>query len=236
MLSEKPWRPELVLRLLAGIFVGISLGAILAQGVKAVIPESSLTKMLLFVIGTMSFHGVALLLIHQFLRDHQIGWTDAFGLNRPGLHRAICLAMVAAALVLPIALFLSQISIEAMEMIDMKVEIQPAVQALRESVTKGQRVYFGLVAIFVAPVAEELVFRGILYPFLRSIQFRRSAIWITSVLFALSHANAMTFVPLTFIGIVLTFLYESTENLFTPIVTHALFNAANFLWLMNDLS
>ena len=60
------------------------------------------------------------------------------------------------------------------------------------------------------------------------------ALWGTSLLFALTHANAMTFVPLTFLAVVLVLLYEATDNLLAPILTHSLFNAANFVFLVNS--
>jgi membrane protease YdiL (CAAX protease family) len=42
----------------------------------------------------------------------------------------------------------------------------------------------------------------------------------------------MTFVPLTILAVALTLLYEATDTLVAPIVTHSLFNAANFYWLL----
>jgi membrane protease YdiL (CAAX protease family) len=46
----------------------------------------------------------------------------------------------------------------------------------------------------------------------------------------------MAFVPLLFMAVILTFLYETTENLLAPIVTHALFNATNFALLLRQMS
>jgi membrane protease YdiL (CAAX protease family) len=38
----------------------------------------------------------------------------------------------------------------------------------------------------------------------------------------------MTFVPLTFLAMTFVLLYERTQTLLAPILTHALFNAVNF--------
>jgi membrane protease YdiL (CAAX protease family) len=42
----------------------------------------------------------------------------------------------------------------------------------------------------------------------------------------------MTFVPLTVLAFTLIWLYERTDNLLAPILTHSLFNTTNFVWLL----
>jgi len=88
------------------------------------------------------------------------------------------------------------------------------------------------VAIAGAPVVEEIIFRGILYPALKQHGWPRLALWGTSLLFALTHANAATLLPLSFLAMLLVFLYERTGNLLAPILTHSLFNAANYFALV----
>jgi membrane protease YdiL (CAAX protease family) len=110
-------------------------------------------------------------------------------------------------------------------------EEQPSVHALRVAVSWWNRVALGTAAILLAPVAEEILFRGILYPAIKQAGFPRLALWGTSVLFALVHVNLVTFVPLAVLALVLTALYERTNNLLAPITAHAMFNALNFLTL-----
>jgi len=38
--------------------------------------------------------------------------------------------------------------------------------------------------------------------------------------------------PLTFLAVVLTLLYEATDNLLAPIFAHGLFNFVNFLYVL----
>ena len=77
-------------------------------------------------------------------------------------------------------------------------------------------------------IAEELFFRGMLYPAIKQAGFPRLAVWGVSLLFALVHFNLVSFVPLFVLAILLTLLYEHTDNLLAPIAAHALFNALNF--------
>ena len=56
----------------------------------------------------------------------------------------------------------------------------------------------------------------------------------TALLFAASHSNTMTFVPLVLLAFMLTWLYERTGNLLTSILAHSTFNLVNFVWLVAE--
>jgi membrane protease YdiL (CAAX protease family) len=118
--------------------------------------------------------------------------------------------------------------------VDLEPVVQPTVRALQGDAPVWLTVYVGFAAVLVAPFVEEVLFRGILYPTLKGRGYRRTALWGVSLLFAAIHGNLMTFVPLTFLAIMLTLLYEETRNLLAPILTHALFNALNFTWLIRS--
>src|SRR5207248_2674530 len=81
---------------------------------------------------------------------------------------------------------------------------------------------------FLAPVAEESLFRGILYPFIKQMGHPRLALWGTSILFGAIHLSLVVFVPLTLFAVVLVFVYEKTDKLIAPILMHVLFNTVNF--------
>lgn len=82
-------------------------------------------------------------------------------------------------------------------------------------------------AIILAPLNEELLFRGGIYRFLKSRCRPRLALTITSLLFGLAHANLLEFLPLVLIGALLVRTYERTGRIIAPIVFHAAFNAVN---------
>ena len=88
-----------------------------------------------------------------------------------------------------------------------------------------------MVAIVIAPPAEEALFRGLIYPAVKRAGFPRLAWWGSAVLFAAVHWNLPSFLPLILLALVLTWLYEKTDNLLAPIAAHGLFNALNFVAL-----
>jgi len=62
--------------------------------------------------------------------------------------------------------------------------------------------------------------------------YRKLALWGTSLFFAVVHANLALILPLTVLAVILTFLYETTNNLLSPIITHTLFNGLNYSFLI----
>jgi hypothetical protein len=150
------------------------------------------------------------------------------GLNSTRLKRAVGLAVLAGLLVVPLTLCLSKVAAWVMTLFHQTPKEQPTILVLHETAGVGQRICFGVAAILVAPVVEEIVFRGILYPLVKQRGHPMLALAGTSLLFAAIHYNLMTFVPLTFLAMALVWLYEETDTLVAPILAHSLFNAVNF--------
>jgi membrane protease YdiL (CAAX protease family) len=233
MLSEKPWPPDQVLQLLVRVFASMLIGMLLIGWLSSTNWLGAVQqKVVTLAIGTLSFHGIALLLTHAFLREQGMGWETAFGLLSPRLGRAMLLAVMVGIAVLPIAWTLGQLSAKMMDSFNVQPVVQGPVQMLQSSSSPGMKAAIGLVAIVVAPFVEELVFRGLIYPTLKQNGFPRLALWGTSILFATVHGNLMILLPLTFLAVILTLLYEATDNLLAPIVAHSLFNCVNFFWVI----
>ncbi len=78
----------------------------------------------------------------------------------------------------------------------------------------------------LAPVAEELFFRGFLYTALRQRFGIAAAVTISSAVFAVGHIDALGVVAASFImGIALALAYEYTRSLWVAIAIHAFNNS-----------
>jgi hypothetical protein len=126
---------------------------------------------------------------------------------------------------------LGQLSGELMQMVRLEPVAQPAVTTIRNTVEIGRQIYMGGMAVTMVPLAEELLFRGVLYPALKVVAPRWLALWGSALLFGMVHFTLMSLIPLTVLALLLTWLYEKTGNLLAPIFAHSLFNLAN-LFLM----
>lgn len=103
---------------------------------------------------------------------------------------------------------------------------QETVKLLQES---NDPVVLGLMvfaAVIAAPVCEEVVFRGYLYPVLKKFGGVLPAALSSSLVFAAAHGNLTALLPLFVFGGVLIFLYEKTGSIWTPIAAHFCFNGA----------
>jgi membrane protease YdiL (CAAX protease family) len=236
MLSEKPWRIDAVMLFCAAQFIclaaGLTLIGLLQKAGFAAFKSPDGFGAVLLV--TLSFQGAAWLLIWIFLRLHQMDWRDAFGLRRKNLTRALLAALVVAIVILPVALLLESGSAALMEKFGWPPEDEAAVRLLTDAKSLELRVYLGLFAVVLAPVAEEFIFRGMLYPFLKQIGWPRLAVFGVSFLFAAIHMDVAIFLPLFVLALALTWLYEFTDNLLAPIAAHSLFNTANLVILLSQ--
>jgi membrane protease YdiL (CAAX protease family) len=88
----------------------------------------------------------------------------------------------------------------------------------------------------VAPICEEILFRGFIFTALRSWRGTLPAALITGVLFGAVHAGsapALDLVPLAALGVGLCLLYRRAGSLYPCFVAHALNNSVAFAALEN---
>ena len=225
---------------LLSLIAGVLLAAIVNQLARPHLTQNG-SALLTLVITVLGFQGTALIWVHFFLMKHDVTWGEAFGFSRRNYLQ--CLATAAAAL--PIALagmfLLGLVSDTALRAAYERVhwrwlepEMQPAVQLLQKQWPAHLIAIQALVAIVIAPVAEEILFRGILYTTIKQRGHQVAAIWVTSTLFALIHFYPVGFLSLIFLAVMLVVLYERTKNLLASILLHALFNAVNFVLIVTQ--
>src|SRR5437016_3118039 len=230
MLSAKPWKLMDFLTVIVLLSV-LLLGGIFSNLLSATapdVPAQRQNEAVNFAVS-LCLYGAILGLVHLIVRTRQTNWPTAFGFTSTRQMSALLLALGVTCIVLPIAWYLlGPLSVKIMEHLGRQAVPQTSVQVLQTSASVGPQIFLAILAVFVAPVTEELLFRGILYPFIKQRGYPNLALWGTAVLFGALHLNLMTFVPLTFLGVVLAWLYDTTDNLAAPIFAHSLFNLANF--------
>jgi uncharacterized protein len=234
MLSKKPWQVEYVLMFCGALFMGLCLTSIVAEvlhkaKVNGFVSENDFG--FLFC-ATMGIQGIAWILIPIFLRLHHTSLRVAFGFDRPGLVKALLLAGGVLLLALPVVLGLQSLSINVLERLGLPESNEKAVEMFLGINTAWGRAYFVFFAIVLAPVAEEFIFRGMLYPFIKQQGWPKCAFIGVSALFALIHWDAAAFISLFVLAGVLTWLYEKTDRLLASIAAHSLFNTINMVLLL----
>ncbi len=103
-------------------------------------------------------------------------------------------------------------------------DTQSVVQLVIDDGSPALMLLIGLGAVVLAPLAEEIVFRGFLFRNLRDSLGKGLAMMLSGFAFAAVHFEPTLLLPLTALGVALALLYEWSGSLYVPIAVHALWN------------
>lgn len=168
---------------------------------------------------------ILLVLVGSYLRAsgqplETLGFTGTHGFNF---------------LVLPLFYILSSIVLQplcwgweiVLEAFGALVREQDVLQEFRATVEAGdsrQVLMFALTATVLAPVTEEILFRGVFFGGLATRWGFFPAALASSVVFGGVHFSLSASFPLFLVGLILCYLYRRTGSIYPPIVYHAIFN------------
>ena len=136
------------------------------------------------------------------------------------------------ALFIPFLMFswLSLILIKALkpfapEQVDVILKLSEALQKFIKNSDWSVFCVIVLAAVVIAPIVEEIVFRGVLFNCISHRFGIVAGVVSTSLIFAVFHLNAVAFLVLFSLGVVLQILYVKTKSIFSCMIFHAVHNA-----------
>ncbi len=91
-----------------------------------------------------------------------------------------------------------------------------------------------IAVVVLAPIVEELVFRGCIHSRLRRSMKPLTAALISAFIFGVAHGHIISVVYAFTLGLVLTYLYERYNSVVIPMIFHAAFNGANYLPIITE--
>lgn len=100
------------------------------------------------------------------------------------------------------------------------------------ALSEGLNIFTVLATVVMAPLIEEVIFRGLIYRSLRSAMPRVVAALLTSVVFGAVHGTIIWFIYTFLFSLLLIFLLEATDSLWSCIAAHAAFNIVGQLPLI----
>lgn len=89
-----------------------------------------------------------------------------------------------------------------------------------------------LSVVVLAPIVEELVFRGCIHSRLRRSMKPLTAAIISAFIFGIAHGHLISATYAFILGLVLTYLYEKYNSVIVSIIFHMAFNASNYIPIM----
>ena len=108
---------------------------------------------------------------------------------------------------------------------------QEIVDLFNSSQTIQQRVMIIVLAVIVAPMSEEFIFRFFIYGVLRRYFGIVIALLFNAVLFAAAHNHLPSAFPLFVLGGCFTLAYEWSGSILVSMAMHALFNSTQLIFL-----
>jgi membrane protease YdiL (CAAX protease family) len=198
-----------------------SAGWFFIGAVLLLLAAQSILYVLLVVIGTSAF------LVHERRTA-----SEQFGFENLPARRLIAWTLLVCGAVIAMELPLSALVDWSMTTIKLPHPEQESVSLFRQAKGAQLITLFLLQAVFIAPVIEEVFFRGFLFTFLKRYMTTGFAVVASAGVFAIAHANVGSILQLWLLACVLGLAYEHTGSLLLPIGIHGLFNLITALNLL----
>lgn len=161
------------------------------------------------------------------------GGLSGFGLSTRRLRRDLLIVVAMLLAFEPIALLLMWLAQAVMLALGIRPPDHAFIQYLHDPVTpRAILPLLWIGPVLLAPLSEELFFRGLLQTVLRrTFRSRLLAVLVAAAIFGLAHfKQPQAVLPLAAFGLFTGFVYERTGSLVGPLVFHGAFNLKNLLW------
>jgi len=189
------------------------------------------------ILGTFFIDIMAGVVIFYFVLVKYRGNLSSLGIAAKGFYKNILSGIIAYIFILPILIAVLILSMLFLNAVGYEAPPQPVFDIFFEE-RRGNVVLF--LTIFVSilgPIIEEIFFRGFLYSAVRKRFGIIVGVLLSSALFSMLHTNIASFLPIMVLGILMAFLYETTNSLITPIAVHILHNSiiVGFVFFIKEL-
>lgn len=212
---------------LAVILVMIGLPAVTAWLVKT--PDATELKAE-HILPAAFYYAVFPVSILFFLSARNVSIVEVLGLTKVRPLKALGYALGFLAALLPLFVLASEF---ATRKLGSDAKLQPLVLLYQDAVRQHNWqvvLHTVLAAAVIAPISEEILFRGYIYQTLKRYIGAVPSAFIGALLFAAVHNNAAGFPGLALLALALTIAFEWSGSLLVPIIMHATFNSMSLAW------
>ena len=102
--------------------------------------------------------------------------------------------------------------------------------------TPIQWFFLAMMVVIAIPLAEEFLYRGVLFGFVACHTSDRWAIWVTAIIFGIAHYDIANSVGTGILGLALGWFRSQTGSIWPGVCLHAGFNLFGFILIMIPLS
>lgn len=228
--TEVPWRARegfliALLAFVTGGFVSLVLTALINPRPGELGAD---TRNVLILLATILIEGSLAFWVWMWVKlRHRAGAKELrFGLKQGDVRAGI----LAALLGLAVSWIAGGIITQLVEAIRGRPIKQP--EQLPTDLRGAAIVLAAFAVIVVAPIAEELFFRGFIHQAFRRWRGVTQATLLSAFVFALAHFDPLLIAGIFPLGIVLAYLFERRQSLGATIVAHMTYNLIGFILIV----
>jgi uncharacterized protein len=177
----------------------------------------------LLIIGVLIQWSVILLPILISFTLRHMRPTALFGLDTLRFRKVVLLGVGLLLAALPV-IALSSVIVSSIFHFSPQRDSQEIVRVFENAASPSQKIPIIVLAVVLAPMIEEFVFRGFVYGVLKRHFGAFASLLFTGILFAVVHLHPPSLVPLFLLACALTIAYEFSGSLLVPMTMHAFFN------------
>jgi len=221
VLTEKFGIPDLFMSFFLAAFFALG---VLAPSSQSAAPSPASVLKTEDVMNSAIASLIILIVVIGFLMVRRISPVEMLGLQKFGLWKAGITGGLLVAAIFPALMVATLIT---QSIFRGQAKEQEVVQFFREAAGTNQQasvVALFVMAVVVAPVVEEVIFRGYLYAVFKSWAGSFASMVFTATLFAAVHNNLAVLPSLLILAVGLTIAYEWSGSILVPIAMHASFN------------
>lgn len=183
-------------------------------------------------VQALFFHLPVLGLLCLLFHFAGIQGRELFGLHWRRAPALLSLSLLFYLAALPLLWFYSALYQIFLQQLGHDFYLQDVAQVLTAPAPWPVRTELFFIVIIVAPVFEEIIFRGILLPFFVSRTGLLPGIALVSLLFAGLHWHLPSFLPLFLLSAMFSLAYARTRSLLVPMGMHVAFNGVTVVLLL----
>ena len=218
--TQVPWttRQVVISLVVVAVVFGAAIAAIL--GLVEVVAIDGWGEHVVFLVAAILLHGSMLLTVWFFAVRPRGGTWALLGFRR--------VKPISTTIIVVFGVAIAQSAVVGYTLLVEQLGIDFLIPSDLPREWAADPISFAIIAIsavIVAPLVEEIFFRGFMYQALRRTMAILPAALLTSVVFGIAHIDPAIIIPIAVVGMILLGIYRWTGNLWSSIITHAGYNA-----------
>lgn len=225
------WRP-LPFGLLPAVFLAILLG-LLAQfalvSMLGALVKAPLPTVIMHLIAILTFHAPAAVMAMAWFQQSRIPLAQGLGLETGRGGGELAAGISGYLLAFPAVVIAGALTLFVFNRFGFEMSLQPTVLDLKQIQHPMEWLLVFLLVVLIGPFCEEILFRGVLFPWLSQRLGLIAGLLLHSLIFAAVHGHAASAFPLFILSLFLGILYLLRQNLLAACWMHAVFNGISLL-------